>query len=287
MAEAVKPAIGLIECLTAVTASQVRQRGADYVGKVRGILGGISGVSAEVRGSAGLRGQPAANRRRSAGVVHVSIFLRPCRGLQAYLGGRTGRGPQRLAERPAPSSWRRGGSGRRRSMEPRPSINFRPCLHRRRLLRSARRHTGRRHGKAFWPASSPLRALPGVLPGAELLYVILAPTQATLSQLPLHLERRERKRDHTWGKPQPARLTTEMIAMLPDPEDRWALSLLHAHSTYRHASLGLPLFHDAADRRQLLEAPAGRTGDAEAVCDRTRAIAAGTGERAAVDPLRR
>ena len=51
MADVVKPAISLIECLTAVTASQVRQRGADYVGKVRGILGGISGVSAEVRGS--------------------------------------------------------------------------------------------------------------------------------------------------------------------------------------------------------------------------------------------
>ncbi len=72
----------------------------------------------------------------------------------------------------------------------------------------------------------------GVLPGAELLYVILAPTQATLSEIPLHLERRERKRDNTWGKPQPARLTTEMIAALPDPEDRWVLSLLHAHSSY-------------------------------------------------------
>ena len=33
------------------------------------------------------------------------------------------------------------------------------------------------------------------------LDIILAPTQATLDELPLHIERRERKRDGTWGKP--------------------------------------------------------------------------------------
>jgi hypothetical protein len=60
----------------------------------------------------------------------------------------------------------------------------------------------------------PAPRLPGaaVLPGTELLYVILAPTQATLDELPLHLERRERKRDGNWGKPQPARLTADRSA---------------------------------------------------------------------------
>ena len=41
----------LIECLAGVTPPTIRQRGADYIKQVGGMLGGISGVTAEVRGS--------------------------------------------------------------------------------------------------------------------------------------------------------------------------------------------------------------------------------------------
>ncbi len=80
------------------------------------------------------------------------------------------------------------------------------------------------------PAPRPIG--PAVQAGVELLYVIPAQGPAAQTELPVQLERRERKRDGTWGKPQPARLTVQMLESLPDPVDRWAVSLLHSTSPY-------------------------------------------------------
>lgn len=70
--------------------------------------------------------------------------------------------------------------------------------------------------------------------GGELLYIIGAPSRATLAELPISIEKREPKRDGTWGKPQPARLTRSMIDQLPDADDRWALMLMNASSSFPH-----------------------------------------------------
>jgi superfamily II DNA or RNA helicase len=70
---------------------------------------------------------------------------------------------------------------------------------------------------------------------SRLLYVLWTPTRATLTELPLSVERIETKRDGTWSKPQAARLTIDAIPQLPDANDRWALSLVHGTSTYPRA----------------------------------------------------
>jgi superfamily II DNA or RNA helicase len=67
---------------------------------------------------------------------------------------------------------------------------------------------------------------------SQYLYVISAPTDATVTELPLHIERRDRKRTGEWAKPQASRLTLDDIPRVPDPEDRWALSLLYGMSSY-------------------------------------------------------
>jgi superfamily II DNA or RNA helicase len=69
-------------------------------------------------------------------------------------------------------------------------------------------------------------------PPGELLYVLSAQAGATLTEVPIEIERRERKRDGTWTKSHPARLTIDAFPRLPDPDDRWALSLIYASSTY-------------------------------------------------------
>jgi superfamily II DNA or RNA helicase len=65
---------------------------------------------------------------------------------------------------------------------------------------------------------------------SQLLYVLSVAPRATVTEIPLVVEKRERKRDGTWGKPQPSRLTLSGIAYLPDPDDRWALALIHSTS---------------------------------------------------------
>ena len=67
--------------------------------------------------------------------------------------------------------------------------------------------------------------------GSELLYILTAPLGATLTELPLLVERLERRPDGTWSRPQPSRLTLDSIPHLRDADDRWALSLVHATST--------------------------------------------------------
>src|SRR5919108_894250 len=67
---------------------------------------------------------------------------------------------------------------------------------------------------------------------SQYLYVITVPPGATVTELPLHIERRDRKRTGEWVKPQASRLTLDDIPHVPDPEDRWALSLLYGMSSY-------------------------------------------------------
>ena len=222
----------LIECLSAVTSNQVRQRGADYVDRVGGMLGGISGVSAEVRGSEDYE----VSLRRGDETLLVSctcpyFFDRAevCKHIWAVALVAARKGwlsnlPHRLGVVVDVDSAFDDAS---------PFDEFPPIPAPRALA-----PTRLAPWETILASVMPVPHVPavGVLPGAELLYVIPAPTQATLLQLPLHLERRERRRDGTWGKPQPARLTAEMIDALPDPEDRWALSLLHAHSPYGDAA---------------------------------------------------
>jgi superfamily II DNA or RNA helicase len=68
--------------------------------------------------------------------------------------------------------------------------------------------------------------------GAQLIYVIAAPAGATITELPLVVERQERKKNGEWSKPQASRLTFDAIPHLPDADDRWALSLIHAASSF-------------------------------------------------------
>ncbi len=76
----------------------------------------------------------------------------------------------------------------------------------------------------------PREGLPVASADSQLLYVLTVSPHATVTEVPLVVEKRERKRDGTWGKPQPSRLTLSSIAYLPDNDDRWALALIHATS---------------------------------------------------------
>jgi superfamily II DNA or RNA helicase len=75
-----------------------------------------------------------------------------------------------------------------------------------------------------------LESLPAASADSQLLYVLSVAPRATVTEIPLIIEKRERKRDGLWGKPQPSRLTLTGIAYLPDPDDRWALALVHSTS---------------------------------------------------------
>jgi superfamily II DNA or RNA helicase len=82
--------------------------------------------------------------------------------------------------------------------------------------------------------------------GSQLLYVLTVPPRATLAEVPLILEKLDRKADGGWSKPQPSRLMRSAIAHLPDPDDRWALSLIHGTLPYswdagRYGYLAAPL----------------------------------------------
>ena len=67
---------------------------------------------------------------------------------------------------------------------------------------------------------------------AQLLYILTAPERGTLTELPLVVEKRVRKRNGEWSKPRPSRLTMNDIAHLPDADDRWALSLIYSSSSF-------------------------------------------------------
>jgi superfamily II DNA or RNA helicase len=76
---------------------------------------------------------------------------------------------------------------------------------------------------------------------SELIYVLSGPPRATVTELPLVVERRTRRRDGAWSRPQPARLTVDTIAHLPDPDDRWALSFISREAAFGVASISGPL----------------------------------------------
>ncbi len=225
----------LIECLSRVTTAAVQQRGASYVRAVRGILGGISGVTAEVRGSedydVNLR---LANQRLVVSCTCPYFFDRgaACKHLWAVALVADGRGWLRDLPKDIEVIVDLDGEifddeppmAGLASIPPRAGPAPDP--------RAARRRPEPWESVLASVIPAPRPPATAVLPGAELLYIILAPAVATLAELPVHLERRERKRDGTWGTPQPARLTLDMLDTLPDPEDRWALSLLHATSPY-------------------------------------------------------
>src|SRR5262245_15511249 len=65
--------------------------------------------------------------------------------------------------------------------------------------------------------------LPAASQDSHLLYILTVSPRATVTEVPLTVEKRDRKRDGDWGKPQPSRLTMSSIPYLPDPDDRWAL----------------------------------------------------------------
>jgi superfamily II DNA or RNA helicase len=71
---------------------------------------------------------------------------------------------------------------------------------------------------------------PAASANSQLLYVLSVPPRATVTEVPIGVEKRERRRDGEWGKPQPSRLTLTGIAYLPDADDRWALALIHSTS---------------------------------------------------------
>src|SRR5918996_489723 len=55
---------------------------------------------------------------------------------------------------------------------------------------------------------------------SQYLYVITAEPRATVTELPLHIERRDRKRAGEWSKPRASGLTLDGIQHVPNPEDR-------------------------------------------------------------------
>jgi superfamily II DNA or RNA helicase len=83
-------------------------------------------------------------------------------------------------------------------------------------------------------------AVPDVAPpltsGSQLRYVLSAPAHAVARSLPLFVEQVDRKRDGTWSKPHLTRLSILDIAHLPDPDDRWVLSLLQSTSAFASQS---------------------------------------------------
>ena len=228
----------LIECLAAVTPPAVRQRGAGYIKQVGGMLGGISGVTAEVRGSEDYD----VNLRLAADELQVSctcpyFFDRGavCKHIWVVALAATGRGWfSNLRENLGVTVDLDGGEFDDGLMDEFPAIPI--PVARPPGARASQRRPEAWESVLASVIPAPRPPIAAVLPGAELLYVILAPLQATLDELPLHLERRERKRDGRWGKPQPARLTSDMLGTLPDPEDRWALALMHGNSPYARSA---------------------------------------------------
>ena len=86
---------------------------------------------------------------------------------------------------------------------------------------------------------TPAQEVRAVLPaGSQLVYVVSGAAGETLTELPLSIERLDRKKNGEWSKPQPARLTYDMIPDMPDADDRWALSLMHASSSFPRAAGG-------------------------------------------------
>jgi superfamily II DNA or RNA helicase len=63
--------------------------------------------------------------------------------------------------------------------------------------------------------------------GAPLIYVLTVPPRATVTDVAIHIEQVEPRRD---GAPRtrPSTLTLDAIPHLPDADDRWALALVHA-----------------------------------------------------------
>jgi superfamily II DNA or RNA helicase len=74
------------------------------------------------------------------------------------------------------------------------------------------------------------RLAPSGAPDAQLLYVIGAPIRGTVTEVAVHLERIERQRNGHWTRPRRADITADTILHLPDPDDRWALSLMFGTS---------------------------------------------------------
>jgi superfamily II DNA or RNA helicase len=62
---------------------------------------------------------------------------------------------------------------------------------------------------------------------SQLVYLLIAPPQGTVTELPLDVLRIDRRPDGAWTPPRPALLAGDAIAHLPDADDRWALSLIH------------------------------------------------------------
>jgi superfamily II DNA or RNA helicase len=87
-----------------------------------------------------------------------------------------------------------------------------------------------------WAAALAAVAQPEPLPRAgedfELDYILWAPSRGTVTEVGFQVQRRVRRRDGRWSKPHTARLTKADLLRLPSPEDRWALSLVHAASAY-------------------------------------------------------
>jgi superfamily II DNA or RNA helicase len=208
----------LRECVARFTSPAVQQRGAEYAGAVRGLLGGISGVTAEVRGTRNYE----VNLRLAEGRLVVSCtcpFFTDRESVCKHLWAVTVAADEKgwLQNLPGSTDVVADIDGMIQDDEP---------------------------DWVIPPAAEPWQSVlanvvqaprpraTAALADAELLYVILAPSLATLTELPLHLERRERKRDGSWGKPHPARITADMLPALSEPDDRWALSLLHGISSY-------------------------------------------------------
>jgi len=218
----------VIECLSTVTPAAIRQRGAEYTTNVRGILGGISGASARVKGAEDY--DVALRLSQDALIVSCTcpyFFDREavCKHIWAVALAAEDRGWLNTIPNSAIVSVDPYTDSDEPAAEP---------------LAAARTTSAgaTRKAREPWEAilasviPAPAPTVAAVPPGAELLYVIVTPLRATVSELPLHVERRERKRDGNWGKSQPARLTVDTIASLPDADDRWALSLLHGNAPY-------------------------------------------------------
>ena len=232
----------LLDVLRTHATITVRSRGEQYVDRVRVVEGGAAAVQAEVAGQElyDVAIALADHRVRvSCTCPYVADRMAICKHLWATALKATRRGwlsdvpegatvefdvePLRADEAGAQDYgvWN----------DPRYSSAWRPRLTppvppRRRAV-PAWQETLSRIAEA---GESPIEPVP--LPAGELLYVITAAEQATLRELPVSVERRARKKDGEWGKPQPAVLTAALAGQLPDEDDRWIVGMLTAsHAT--------------------------------------------------------
>jgi len=254
--------VTLLDLLRPLTPSPVQQRAFEYTKRIRNMAGDAAGVWASVRGTTTYEVELSLERHTLVIFCSCPYFadhLAVCKHLwaTAVVAAQKGwltdlpNGTRVAADQAAEDDFDFLSDLEADAEDMPPAPDARHAVHEWPPHGLAREMPSRGHVPQRVPAPPRppdwARALQALTPpaddrsvwpwaGSQLIYVISAPSGVVLRELPLSVERLDRKKNGEWSKPQPARLTFDMIAQLPDEADRWAVSLLHAVSSFPRAA---------------------------------------------------